>query len=62
VSSLALIAVSPNIFKQFGLNPAKALVPFDNPGIVSIPLSFLTLVIVSMLTKKKEAEGLAEEV
>jgi cation/acetate symporter len=54
ISSLTLIALSPSIYKQFGLDPAKAPVPFDNPGIVSIPLSFLVLVVVSLLTKKKE--------
>ncbi len=54
ISSLTLIALSPNIYKQFGLDPAKAPIPFDNPGIVSIPLSFLVLVVVSLLTKKKE--------
>lgn len=50
VSSLALIALSPSIFKQFGMDPASAPIPFDNPGIVSIPLSFITLVVVSLLT------------
>ena len=54
ISSLTLIALSPSIYKQFGLDPAKAPVPFDNPGIVTIPLSFLVLVIVSLLTEKKE--------
>jgi cation/acetate symporter len=54
VSSLLLIALSPNIFKQFGLDPATAPVPFDNPGIVSIPLSFIVLVVVSLLTEHKE--------
>lgn len=54
ISSLTLIALSPNIYKQFGLDPATAPIPFDNPGIVSIPLSFLVLVVVSLLTKKKE--------
>jgi len=60
VSSLVLIALSPSIFKQFGLDPASAPIPFDNPGIVSIPLSFLTLVVVSLMTERKLAEG-AEE-
>ena len=54
VSSLTLIALSPNIFKQFGLDPARAPIPFDNPGIVSIPLSFLVLVVVSLLTKPNQ--------
>ncbi len=54
LSSLTLIALSPNIFKQFGLDPTKAPIPFDNPGIVSIPLSFLVLVVVSLLTKPNQ--------
>lgn len=53
LSSLVLIALSPSIFKQFGLDPSRAPVPFDNPGIVSIPISFLTLVVVSLLTTRK---------
>jgi cation/acetate symporter len=60
VSSLVLIALSPSIFKQFGLDPASAPIPFDNPGIVSIPLSFLTLVIVSLMTERRLAEGATE--
>ncbi len=60
VSSLVLIALSPSIFKQFGLDPANAPIPFDNPGIVSIPLSFLTLVIVSLMTERRLAEGVTE--
>ena len=56
ISSLTLIALSPNIFKQFGLDPATAPIPFDNPGIVSIPLSFIVLVVVSLLTKRNMVE------
>lgn len=54
ISSLVLIALSPSIFKQFGMDPELAPVPFDNPGIVSIPLSFVTLVLVSLVTKKRQ--------
>ncbi len=57
VSSLLLIALSPSMFKQFGLDPTHAPIPFDNPGIISIPLSFLTLVVVSLLTQKPLASG-----
>ena len=46
---------SPSMYDKFGLNPATAPVPLDNPGIISIPLSFLVLVVVSLLTQKKEA-------
>ncbi|MFH0729807.1 MAG: cation acetate symporter [Pseudomonadota bacterium] len=52
VSSLVLILLSPELFKLYGLNPANAPIPFSNPGIISIPLSFLTLIVVSLLTYK----------
>ena len=53
VASLALIALSPDLYKLYGLNPATAPIPFSNPGIVSIPLSFIVLVVVSLLTQPK---------
>jgi cation/acetate symporter len=52
VSSLGLIAFSPELFSLYGRNPLDAPIPFNNPGIISIPLSFATLVIVSLLTSK----------
>lgn len=54
VASVALIMLSPELFKLYGLDPARAPVPFSNPGIVSIPLSFITLVVVSLLTQPKK--------
>lgn len=51
VSSLGLIVVSPDLYKLYGLDPTTAPIPFSNPGIVSIPLSFITLVVVSLLTQ-----------
>jgi cation/acetate symporter len=59
VSSLALIAFSPSLFSQYGLDPATAPIPFDNPGIFSIPLSFLVLVAVSLATRPKASPGVA---
>ncbi|HSL85119.1 MAG TPA: cation acetate symporter [Thermoanaerobaculia bacterium] len=59
ISSLALIALSPSLYKQYGLDPAAAPIPFDNPGIFSIPLSFLVLVVVSLLTKRRTVTGVA---
>jgi cation/acetate symporter len=56
VASLGLIAFSPELYTLYGLNPLDAPVPFSNPGIVSIPLSFLTLVVISLLTQKKAQE------
>jgi cation/acetate symporter len=52
VSSLALIAFSPELYTLYGLNPLDAPIPLNNPGIVSIPLSFVTLVLVSLFTQK----------
>ncbi|MCJ7694167.1 MAG: cation acetate symporter [Anaerolineaceae bacterium] len=54
ISSLTLIAFSPELYSLYGLNPFDAPVPLHNPGIISIPLSFITLVIVSLLTKKRK--------
>jgi cation/acetate symporter len=53
VSSLALIMLSPDLFKVYGLAPTSAPIPFSNPGIISIPLSFITLVVVSLMTQPK---------
>jgi cation/acetate symporter len=54
VASLGLIAFSPELYAIYGLNPLNAPVPLSNPGIISIPLSFITLVVVSLLTPKEE--------
>jgi len=54
VASLGLIAFSPDLYALYGMNPLNAPIPFSNPGIISIPLSFITLVVVSLLTPKAE--------
>jgi cation/acetate symporter len=54
LSSLGMIAFSPELYTLYGKNPLDAPIPFNNPGIISIPLSFLTLVVVSLLTQKKK--------
>jgi Na+(H+)/acetate symporter ActP len=38
---------------------APAPVPLNSPAIFSIPLSFVTLIIISLLTKKRQAEPTA---
>jgi cation/acetate symporter len=53
VASLALIMLSPDLFKLYGLDPTTAPIPFSNPGIISIPLSFVTLVVISLMTQPK---------
>ena len=53
IASLVMIILSPDTFVQvFNLPAASAPMPISQPAIISIPLSFVTLVIVSLLTKK----------
>jgi cation/acetate symporter len=53
VSSLAWILLSGETYKDvYGLSAESALVPFSQPGIVTIPLGFATLVVVSLLTRR----------
>jgi cation/acetate symporter len=52
VSSIGIIAVSPTMYEKYGLVPKDALIPLDNPGIISIPLSIITLIVISLLTQK----------
>jgi cation/acetate symporter len=60
VSSLGWILCSADSMdKVFGLSAEDALVPFGQPGIVTIPLGFITLVTVSLLTRKPEPETAA---
>lgn len=54
VSSLAWILLSADTFaKVYGLPGADAPAPFSQPGLVTIPLGFATLVLVSLLTQPK---------
>lgn len=55
VSSVGLILVSPTMYDLYGLDPSTALFPMRNPGIISIPLSFFALVLVSLRTQKPAA-------
>lgn len=54
VSSIGLFLISPSMYTMYGLPAANAPFPLENPGIVSIPLSFIVIVAVSLMTKKKE--------
>ena len=56
VSSLAWVLLSADTFKDiYGLPPEQAWVPFSQPGLVTIPLGFLTLVVVSLMTPQGRA-------
>ncbi|OHB53985.1 MAG: cation acetate symporter [Planctomycetes bacterium GWF2_50_10] len=61
VSSVGMILLSPDMFEKYGLLRSSAPIALDNPGIISIPLSFLVLVIVSLSTKKKAEQTPAKE-
>lgn len=60
VSSVGIILLSPTMYSMYGLDPSSAPIPFSNPGIFSIPLSFAVLIVVSLFTQtKKEAVATA---
>ena len=52
VSSVVLILFSPAMYERYGLLKEAAPFPIDNPGIISIPLAVIVLVIVSLMTQK----------
>jgi cation/acetate symporter len=60
VSALGLIMLSPDMFEKYGMLPSQAPVALNNPGIISIPLAFATLVIVSLMTKRDRIEQTEE--
>ncbi len=55
ISAIGLFLLSPGMWPMYGLKAVDAPFPLQNPGVVSIPLSFLTIVIVSLLTRRKMA-------
>jgi cation/acetate symporter len=58
VASLAWILLSADTYRDvYGLDPTRAIVPFSQPGIVTIPLGFLVLVGVSLMTARPADEG-----
>jgi len=52
VSALGIILVSPDMWVRYGLLPGDAPVAINSPAAISIPLSFIALVVVSLLTQK----------
>jgi cation/acetate symporter len=60
VSSLAWILMSAQAYKDvYGLDPATAIVPFSQPAIITIPLGFIVLITVSLLTQTKQDKTVA---
>ena len=53
LASLGWILLSQQCYRDvYGLPPVTAIVPFSQPGIVTIPLGFAVLIAVSVLTRK----------
>ncbi len=58
VSSLTWILLSGDTYRDvYGLPAESAVVPFSQPGIVTIPLGFLTLIVVSLFTQPRGPLG-----
>jgi cation/acetate symporter len=56
VTSLVWVLLSADTYVSvYGLPADRAPMPFNQPGIVTIPLGFLTLIIVSLLTRRGKA-------
>lgn len=56
ISSLAWILLSQQAYRDvYGIDPSRSIIPFSQPALVTVPLGFLTLVVVSLLTQKKTA-------
>lgn len=55
ISSVLIILLSPTMYEIYGLKASDAPIPLQNPGIISIPLGFITLVLISLMTKKHRA-------
>jgi len=52
VSSIGIILFSPTMYDKYGMVPKDALIQLDNPGIISIPLAIITLIVVSLMSQK----------
>ncbi|MDX9721654.1 MAG: cation acetate symporter [Myxococcota bacterium] len=50
--SIGIILFSPELYDLYGLQRIDAPIPFANPGLFSIPASFITLIVVSLMTQK----------
>jgi cation/acetate symporter len=62
VTSLAWILASGDTYAAvYGWPKESSLVPFSQPGIVTIPLGFATLVVVSLLTRSRVSPRREEE-
>jgi len=53
LSALGIILVSPTSMVQlYGIDKSASPIGLDNPGLITIPLAFVVLIIVSLMTQK----------
>ena len=58
VSSLGWILLSGDTYASvYGLKADDSIIPFSQPGIVTIPLGFATLIVVSLLTRRSTVQS-----
>ncbi len=58
ITSVGWLLLTKDAFeKVYGLDPAKALAPFSNPGLVTIPIAFVVLIVVSLLTENRREQA-----
>jgi len=62
ISSLTWLLLSAPAYKEIWHSTATPIAPFSQPGLVTIPLGFVVLVVVSLLTKKTADARLAAAV
>ena len=62
ISSLTWLLLSAPAYKEIWHSTAAPIAPFTQPGLVTIPLGFVVLVVVSLLTKKTADVRLAAAV
>ncbi len=55
--SMGIILAGPDMFKLYGFSSADAWFPMGQPAIISMPLSFLTLILVSLMTPQGRANS-----
>ncbi|MCP5096988.1 MAG: cation acetate symporter [Chloroflexi bacterium] len=56
IAALGIILMSPDMYVRYGLDPASAPISFSQPGLISIPLSFIVLIVVSLTTQKRKSK------
>jgi cation/acetate symporter len=57
IAAIGIILLSPDMYARYGLDPASAPLSFSQPGLISIPISFIVLIIVSLATQKRKSEA-----